>query len=368
MGAAPQNKAEICIYCPEGEVRLSTLLGNAELPGSGVIGLTLRVPDGGTLMLDSGEACMHVQKLWVEGPVPVVVHTAYNARNYKGVSAGLRGQAIVLASVFPNLKGLYVKYVNYEVDWHGWATAAFGLREQVIWTYENIGLEAETHLFYEASTVVTGRLKAKSHQSSGASILVTGRLKDAEGKRSHATKEKRELLLIAYTEEDVQYMSYIDYFKNSEEGRSYNCEIEAFQLPSTLEEYHSKVKIYKENCTVKGLFIIAHGTENGQVVLAPDVFVDLSELELSQPGPNGSFTYGMHCYGYRHSDVERGNRVAARQLGRNLGVASSSEMPEVWRVPREDVDGQPGWVHTGLNPSAFNNAAVLANIAAARRE
>jgi len=138
MGAAPQNKAEICVYCPEGEVRLSALLGNAELPGSGVIGLTLRVPDGGTLMLDSGEACMHVQKLWVEGPVPVVVHTAYNARNYKGVSAGLRGQAIVLASVFPNLEGLYVKYVNYEVDWHGWATAAFGLREQVIWTYENI--------------------------------------------------------------------------------------------------------------------------------------------------------------------------------------------------------------------------------------
>ena len=142
---------------------------------------------------------------------------------------------------------------------------------------------------------------------------------------------------------------------------------DAFQLPSTLEEYHTKVKIYKENCTVKELFIIAHGTENGQVVLAPDVFVDLSELELSQPGPNGSFTYGMHCYGYRHSDVERGNRVAARQLGRNLGVASSSEMPEVWQVRREGVDGQPGWVHTGLNPSALEKVAVLSSIAAARR-
>eukprot|EP00798_Chlamydomonas_sp_ICE-L_P027573 gene27573-7212_t len=75
----------------------------------------------------------------------------------------------------------------------------------------------------------------------------------------------------------------------------------------------------------------------------------------------------MHCYGYRHSDVERGNRAAARQLGRNLGVASSSEMPEVWQVRREGVDGQPVWVHTGLNPSALEKVAVLASIAAARR-
>lgn len=141
--ATRHNTTDICVDCPEGEVRLSTLLGHSELAGSGVTGLTIRVSHGGTLVLDGGEAYTHVQKLWVEGPVPAVIHTAHNARSYKGVSAGLRGQAIVLASVFPNLKGLYIKYVNYKVDWGGWATAAFGLREQVIWTYENIGRALE---------------------------------------------------------------------------------------------------------------------------------------------------------------------------------------------------------------------------------
>jgi len=135
-----------------------------------------------------------------------------------------------------------------------------------------------------------------------------------------------------------------------------------------LEDYRLKLDAYKKEYTVKELLIIAHGTDNGQVVLAPNVFFDLSQLAINQPGPNGSYTYGMHCYGHRHSDVAHGARVADRQLGRNLGVASSSEMPKVWRVPRVDVDGLSGWVHTGLNPSALKSEAVLGGIGAASKE
>jgi len=38
---------------------------------------------------------------------------------------------------------------------------------------------------------------------------------DAENRRSHASKDKAEVVLIAYIKEDGEYLSYIDYFKNS---------------------------------------------------------------------------------------------------------------------------------------------------------
>jgi hypothetical protein len=129
---------ETCIVCPAGEVQLSTLIAGAELPGRLVTGLTLMIPDGGTLVLDGGDVCTSVQKLWVEGPVPSVVHNVHNAGSYRGVSAGLKGQATTLAAVFPRLEGVYLKYLQYDVDWQGWADAAVRLREQVLWTYENI--------------------------------------------------------------------------------------------------------------------------------------------------------------------------------------------------------------------------------------
>jgi hypothetical protein len=42
----------------------------------------------------------------------------------QGVSAGLKGQATTLAAVFPRLEGVYLKYLQYDVDWQGWADAA----------------------------------------------------------------------------------------------------------------------------------------------------------------------------------------------------------------------------------------------------
>lgn len=138
---------DIYIDCPAGVVTLSELLANVNITDTVErLGLTIRIPKDGTLVLDTMSPqgwCRCVCMLWVDGPTPRIIHNDHNAGSYTGVTAQLRGRAGVLMEVFSQLQGLYIQYVLYDVDWGGWAVAAAGLREQKLWTYENLGRPLE---------------------------------------------------------------------------------------------------------------------------------------------------------------------------------------------------------------------------------
>ena len=133
--------SEMVVVVPtghDGPVLFSTLF-NEECAQRGTRCITVRVPDGCTLMLDA-YPIPTVTHLFIEGPTPPpVIHADHfqggRTRTMPAMPA-VSGPILPILQSYPRLRVLELQGLSYDVDWSG--LEASKLTNLKLWSYENV--------------------------------------------------------------------------------------------------------------------------------------------------------------------------------------------------------------------------------------